>query len=618
MISFRLANVLLKQDSFIKDYQELYFRGAKCAFDDTCDALACRGRTDFMTYFNALSIAKWRRYTTVDQVKLHLELSGAPCAIRLLHADGDAAIVFGSELARFAGSDEGQRCTIEVDLPFRDKDVLMSFAIEPDISHVAATLLHAAWYFTECEESAIRPVRIVLSTTTYKKEDFITANIKAIRSELLEGDDPIAEHFYMYVVDNGRTLDAEQLGGGGVTIISNDNVGGSGGFTRGMIEALHSDFAPTHILLMDDDIHVFPESYKRTFSLLSLANDHYAQAFVNGAMLSFEQPDMQFEDVAAVRKSGIYARIKPDLYLGETADIVQNETIDTEIERAYGAWWYSCIPLSAVREHGLPLPLFVRCDDVEFGIRCKPLIMSMNGICVWHADFEGRFRPSVDCYQFIRNFLIMIAVDAPSSTRLFMMRFDRTFRTYLRAMNYGAAELLLDGLEDYLKGPDYLVSLDPVATVAANGAKNEKLEPLNDLAEREPELFEGLEIDIPQMKASVERSFFLRVLELLPYDRHMLPDWALKDDPAAVLYSTGAYPASKARCRRTLVALDMKAEHGCIRRMDRDRYRKLRARHRELKARFRAENDSVAAQWRDAMPHLSSEEFWRSYLHMDA
>lgn len=38
-------------------------------------------------------------------------------------------------------------------------------------------------------------------------------------------------------MDNGRSLDVEGLSGGGVFIHPNPNVGGSGGFARGMIES---------------------------------------------------------------------------------------------------------------------------------------------------------------------------------------------------------------------------------------------------------------------------------------------------------------------------------------------------------------------------------------------
>ena len=135
-----------------------------------------------------------------------------------------------------------------------------------------------------------------------------------------------------------------------------------------------------------------PESLIRTFNLLSLARGKYKDAFINGAMLSLEDPIRQFEDVSHVVDTAVYARLKQDLDVSKLSDILLNERQDIEVSKAYGAWWYSCIPVEAILKNGLPVPFFIRCDDVEFGMRNNPVYMTMDGICVWHASFEGRFR----------------------------------------------------------------------------------------------------------------------------------------------------------------------------------------------------------------------------------
>ncbi len=89
------------------------------------------------------------------------------------------------------------------------------------------------------------------------------------------------------------------------------------------------------------------------------------------------------------RPTGAYRRVKEDLNVGKLSDILENERTNVEVDQAYGAWWYSCIPVKAIEKNGLPMPFFIRCDDVEFGMRNKPVYMTMNCICVWHASFEG-------------------------------------------------------------------------------------------------------------------------------------------------------------------------------------------------------------------------------------
>lgn len=68
-----------------------------------------------------------------------------------------------------------------------------------------------------------------------------------------------------------------------------------------------------------------PESFKRTYNLLSLVKNCYKQAFLNGAMLSLEEPNLQYEDVGFVRKDGIYDKVKPDLHVDQMVDVVKTK-----------------------------------------------------------------------------------------------------------------------------------------------------------------------------------------------------------------------------------------------------------------------------------------------------
>ena len=82
MTHFRLANVLFASDDFMVQNSELFYRSEGMTRPDSDgSALAFTGEVDFLTYFNAFSSAKWRKYTSIDNVWLHLELSGAPCDV---------------------------------------------------------------------------------------------------------------------------------------------------------------------------------------------------------------------------------------------------------------------------------------------------------------------------------------------------------------------------------------------------------------------------------------------------------------------------------------------------------------------------------------------------------
>lgn len=603
MQNFVLSNIVLNVP-FDEDTLSLCFRTDGTWSLDEIGALRFSGTVDFLTYFNALSLRKWHQYTCVQDIRLQIKLESSDEVFIGWHSVADKGSV--SLLA------QPQLCTPNddgiVDVPVPSSDAaLLGFFLDTNGS---CRLLHASFYAIVPDEH-IRRVELAVCTTTFRKEAYIEANIQAIKQEVLASNDALASHFRMFVVDNGRTLDVEALSCPGITIIPNANVGGSGGFARGMLEALDYPTELTHVLLMDDDVKMSPESFKRIFALLSLARDAYADAFVEGAMLKMEEPTVLFEDVAYVNKTGVYQKIKPDLHVDKVRDLLRSETENVEVNNAYGAWWLCCIPLAVVRQRGLPLPLFVRCDDVEFGLRNQPTIMSMNGVCVWHEGFNDRFRPSVDCYHYVRNFLIMSAVDGVVNERLFLARTERKLRLYLRMMNYGAVELLLDGWEDYLRGPAYLKQANGEEIMKEKAAKNERLVPVAELDQR---LVAELPIDEEVISPDWVSSRLLGLWRTLPYDRHFLPDSLLRSKPAAICVSGCAKPSLATVACTTLVALDRTAENGIVRTMDRDRYRTIKKRWKHIKQDHKKRGAQVAAEWRAAKEELTSTAFWRDYL----
>ena len=613
-VDFKLANVILKVDDHAAAHPELYFRAdaGTASFDEATSELVLATHADFLTYVNGCSACKWRRYAGIETVWLHLEASGSGevriegvptgsqdrqvVAVRTVSAAADAPV------------------ELDIEVPASDQD-LIGFSVVP--ARGDTIRIRRAFWYAKVEPASINEVRLALATTTFKKEAYITANIDLVQEGIRAEGAPILGNFHMFVVDNGRTLDVDALTDDLVTVLPNPNTGGSGGFARGMMAATETPGEYTHVLVMDDDVRIMPESLIRTYNLLALARGSYRDAFVNGAMLSLEDPTRQFEDVSYVLNSGAYRRVKTDLHMGSLADMLVNERTDVEVPRAYGAWWYSCIPTSAIERRGLPMPFFIRCDDVEFGMRNDPVYMTMNGICVWHERFEGRFRASVDCYQYIRNFLAMIAVDDCASEGLFIVRIRRSVRQDLRDLDYASAELLLDGLEDYLKGPEFLEHLDGAELMKRNGARNERLVPIDQM---DPELLRAAGVTgevLSHANVESQASRFMKVLRSLPYDKHYLPKPMLGTRPGYVVKNGAAMIEGQSMACETLVFLDPTRTKGAIRHMDRQRFRAIRMREHELIKRHRMEGKRVRQAWKDAFPYLTSRAFWTSYLGLE-
>lgn len=611
---YKLSEMVLRPTSVLAEAPGLLWEASAgtASYDEARQALRITGTVDLATYLNALSAEKWRRYCELDEFYVRLELSGDPCRVMgtAVGSHGPDIIVEPHPIVVFEGSEEP--VSFEAKVPLFGAE-LAGVRIESE----GTTLLHSGAYFCEVDESRPRPVELALCTTTFKNESYIVSNIEAVCDQVLGCEDPIASHFRMFVVDNGRTLDVDALSGGGIEVIPNPNVGGAGGFARGMMAAL--DWEATHVLLMDDDVTVLPESLKRTFALLSLVSDEYRDAFLNGAMLKMQAPGEFFEDVSRVTPTGVYRSIKPH---GLPVDVPRNaahiEAFDVELDRTYGAWWYSCIPTSAIRRNGLPLPVFVRCDDVEFGMRCDPTYMTMDGICVWHSMFEGRFRASVDEYMYVRNLLIANAVDDLGIDAAVLMRFSRTFGIYLRAMSYDICDLMLDGVADFLKGPAFLEHVNGARLFASVAARNERLQDVGELSGEDAAAVAAAPADPAYLDDRKRYPMVYKALEFVMPDTHMLPDALRTDAPAAVYYARGAYPLRRTLGHTTLVSYDTGGSRAHVRHMDLARWEGLRRRYRRVMRAYRDRGDEARREWADAAPLLTSREFWEGYLEEQA
>ena len=70
------------------------------------------------------------------------------------------------------------------------------------------------------------------------------------------------------VIDNSQNISRDEAQG--ITLIPNNNLGGSGGFTRGLLH-LKDEGSFTHCLFMDDDASCEVESIRRCYHLLQFA-----------------------------------------------------------------------------------------------------------------------------------------------------------------------------------------------------------------------------------------------------------------------------------------------------------------------------------------------------------
>ena len=434
---------------------------------------------DFMTYFGAFSLKKWRLYTGVDDLTPVLVLeSSSPVHITLtemIYRRLEKRVIREVDDAPLHTQDGWYRYVVSY--PEGLDAQLVSFTVT---TGDASAALRNVSYCADVPKR--RDIRIEIATTTYLKEQQVTNNIDMIRKEKEEWGD----YFHLTVVDNGRTLSGSVCAGNpAITLIPNGNVGGAGGFAAGMIHAVESGWA-THVLLMDDDVTVCPESFKRSLRLLEYASDEYATATIAGAMLSTANFEMQQEDIGVISPERSLRSFKPRLIMDREYDITFNEELvpASDTKGLYSAWWYSCFPVRRIKENGLPIPLFYRRDDVEYATRIQekePLkFITLNGVCVWHDAFDLRWNAAVEVYLATRNMLIQEAFtpDAGYSMPAMIQLMRDNLIKHGRRFDYASMELICDAIEDYLKGPEYYRHPVGEKLFKQARAKAEKLQPL--------------------------------------------------------------------------------------------------------------------------------------------
>lgn len=304
------------------------------------------------------------------------------------------------------------------------------------------------------ESKTVNPVNCAIIFCTYKREKYIKKNVDYLTAKL-KGQ---AFTCKIIVTDNAQTLSDSDFDSD-VLLIGNINSGGSGGFKKGM-EAAARIGGFTHFILMDDDVEIDFIAIQKMLNFMRFLKPEYRDLSVAGSMLYLDKPTVQFEAGGHFGKDGIQSSFGHFLDLSEPKNLIAN---DEENDINYGGWWLMCMPFRYIEEGNFPLPFFLKYDDVEYALRCKPKIITLNGVGVWHEKFEAKYNSSTEYYN-IRNYLYLCSLhcddfDIKKAKKIAKKQIEAKKKRY----QYKMAEAVRLGYEDFLKGLDWLKELDAEA-----------------------------------------------------------------------------------------------------------------------------------------------------------
>lgn len=392
----------------------------------------------FDTYFNAFDFKKWKRYTIINEVLFRIRLNGA--GIVKLMGTTDAPVAEQEYSGR-------QEICFAISGQTQDYYYLSLQTQTP-------TVIEAGTIETK---AAGNNVKLALIICTYNRPKELLQNITLLKQQNQAAADGTKVLERIYVVDNAENLNREAVEGPGIFLIPNQNTGGAGGFTRGMREAMKQQDI-THLLLMDDDVKIEFEAFERTKSLLKFIKKEYENNFIGGAMFRTDVPYILHAAGESWADGHIINPYKSTDV--RTMQQVIRTSQELELEQPYAGWWYCCIPRKHVERSGYPLPFFLHVDDVEYSLRSQKPPLYLNGIAVWHEEFEDKRSSMIEYYD-TRNRLITNAIyknkhSLPDAVYILCERFYATVFRY----RYKDFALSVKAVEDFLRGPEWLIGLD--------------------------------------------------------------------------------------------------------------------------------------------------------------
>lgn len=396
------------------------------------------GQATFDTYANIFPSGKWLRHSAVDRISLHLDGRGR-FEVAVFEATEDRS------WDRLKNEIVDLPCTLDVtpNGGFAAGGVLF-FELR---ALGAGTLRDAVW---QTPVAPIRTPALQVSVTTFRREEAVQRT--AARFEAFAAASPIGAHLQMLIVDNGQSVTLPPMAH--VTLVPNENLGGSGGFARGLIEAQNR--GASHCLFMDDDASVDMGAIERTWAFLAHARD--PDVAIAGAVANAQHRWKLWENGARFDRLCRPEHMGLDLREFEQVCQLEYDTVARQPANFYGGWWYFAFPVDRVKH--MPFPFFVRGDDVSFSLAHDFDIVTLPGVISYQdEDFSVKETP-LTVYLDLRSHLAHhLSLPSMEIGRSGLVRIiARFWMRSLLACHYETLEAIALACEDVLAGPGFFRS----------------------------------------------------------------------------------------------------------------------------------------------------------------
>ncbi|MGM1017697.1 MAG: glycosyltransferase [Actinomycetota bacterium] len=412
-------------------------------------------RVSFGTYFNAFPASYWQHWTNVRKIQLTVRTEGA-CTILVYRSNG------GGARQRIATSEVTGDSEISFDLQLSQYNDGGWIWFDVVADEKPAIFAGAEW---TTEHEPVRAGKASLGITTFNKPDYCIETLQA----LADAPDALELVDRIFLIDQGtQRVDAEveypevaaRLGET-LQIITQPNLGGSGGFSRAMHETLQrpeSDF----VQLLDDDVRIEPESLRRSITFGRYAT---TPTLVGAHMFDLlDRPKLhawaEVIDEEAFMWRNLFQEKMPHDF--SVVNLRQSPILHMRLDADYNGWWMCLIPTEVIREIGLSLPAFIKWDDAEYCVRARSAgypTVSLPGAALWHVSWLGK-DDSIDwqAYFHARNRIVAALLHSEAPRGGTLLRHSRRIDLkHLMMMQYYPSALRMKALRDVLSGPEHMI-----------------------------------------------------------------------------------------------------------------------------------------------------------------
>jgi galactofuranosylgalactofuranosylrhamnosyl-N-acetylglucosaminyl-diphospho-decaprenol beta-1,5/1,6-galactofuranosyltransferase len=583
-------------------------------------------KISFGTYFNGFPASYWRRWSVVSEVRLSVALRGKGASVTVYKsmANGrsqrvDAATVH----AKNGQSSE----TFDFDLtltPFVDGGWYWYDVVAGDEDAVVES---AEWTAEVPADLAPQPkghgtVDIVI--TTLDKPDFCAKLLRQI------GEDDalrpyldtvfVSEQGKKKVADHELFAHAEKALGDLLVINEQGNLGGSGGYARGQLESVRKGTA-TYAMMMDDDVVCEPEGIIRAITFGDLAR---RPTIVGGHMFSLFARSRLHSFGEIVQPWRFWWMTPLDGYSDwdlAARNIRSARWLHKRVDVDFNGWFMCLIPRVVLEQIGLSLPIFIKWDDLEFGLRAKehgfPTV-TFPGAAVWHVPWLDK-NDGVDwqAYFHHRNRFISALLHSPydNGGRLLRESLNHQIK-HLVSLQYSTVEIRHLALLDVLRGPHALHEQLPDRLAEVNAFRKQWTDAQ---LHTDPDAFPPVRRTKPPRKgrgpgSEIPGRLSQLVTAGLAPIRQLRPVRELsKEFPEVELTAMDTRWYRLAQYDSAIVSMNDGASAALYRR-DPAHYRELLKKTFAIHAELRREWPRLAAEYRAALGEITSPEAWEKTL----